>query len=94
MLAHGQAQGATVISAGWMQRMQNPCALAPFYGYLVWLNHERKVFPSLPSSSYFGMGAGGHFTLVEPHAGLVAVVRWINPDRANEFFGKVYRAVS
>lgn len=94
MLDAGQAQGRTVISGDWMARMLSPCGLAPFYGYLVWLNHAQKIFPSLPAQAYFGMGAGGHFTLVEPTAGLVVVVRWLNPDQANEFFGRIYRALA
>lgn len=93
MLNQGQVGGNQVISAHWMAQMQTPCPLAPFYGYLVWLNHEQRVFASLPPESYFGLGAGGHFTLVEPNSRLVAVVRWLKPDQANAFFGQVYAAL-
>jgi CubicO group peptidase (beta-lactamase class C family) len=94
MLDRGQAHGKKVISAQWMAKMQTPCPIAPFYGYLVWLNHDRKIFPALPEDNYFGMGAGGNFTLVAPSADIVAVVRWLNPDQANEFFGRVHDALT
>ncbi len=93
MLDEGMANGKRVLSADWIRRMRTPCAIAPYYGYLVWLNHERRVFPSVPAASYFAMGAGSSFTFIEPERRLVVVVRWLNSAHANEFFGKVLQAV-
>ena len=93
MLNEGVANGKRVLSGEWLQRMRTPCPLAPYYGYLTWLNHERKVFPSVPAASYFAMGAGSSFTFVEPQRRLVVVVRWLNSAHANAFFGKVLEAV-
>lgn len=93
MLNDGLANGKRVLSADWMKRMRTPCALAPYYGYLIWLNHERKVFPSVSASSYFAIGAGSSFTWIEPERRMVVVVRWLNPVHANEFFGRVSAAV-
>ena len=58
LLADGRVNGKRVVSAQWIQRMRTPCSIAPFYGYLTWLNHERRVFPSVPASNYFAFGAG------------------------------------
>lgn len=88
------ANGNRVLSAEWIRQMQVPCALAPFYGYLVWLNKDQKVFPSVPASSYFAVGAGSSFTWIEPEKKLVVIVRWLNSAHADAFFGKVYQAVS
>jgi CubicO group peptidase (beta-lactamase class C family) len=93
LLDEGQAKGQQVISADWIQRMRTPSPIAPYYGYLVWLNHEQKVFPSVPESSYFAIGAGSSFTWLEPERRMVVVVRWLNPEHANEFFGRVLKAV-
>jgi CubicO group peptidase (beta-lactamase class C family) len=43
MLDDGKANGRQAISAEWLHRMRIPCAIAPFYGYLIWLNHERRI---------------------------------------------------
>jgi len=94
MLDNGQVNGQQVLSKDWLDQMRLPCAQAPFYGYLIWLNTQRKIFTNLPAESYFGMGAGGHFTLVEPSSKIVAVVRWLDASQANEFFGRVYDALS
>ena len=93
LLDDGRANGRQVISTGWMERMRTPCAIAPFYSYLLWLNHERRVFPSAPASSRFAIGAGSSFTWIEPERRMVVVVRWIEADHADGFFGRVLQAV-
>ena len=92
-LDEGRANGRQVISSGWIERMRTPCAIAPFYGYLLWLNRAQGVFPSAPASSYFAIGAGSSFTWIEPERRMVLVVRWIDADHADEFFGRVLRAL-
>jgi CubicO group peptidase (beta-lactamase class C family) len=93
LLDHGRANAQQVISAQWIERMRTPCAIAPFYGYLLWLNHARRVFPSVPASSIFAIGAGCSFTWIEPERRLVLVVRWIDANHADEFFGRVLQAI-
>ncbi|MEX0961106.1 MAG: serine hydrolase [Burkholderiales bacterium] len=93
MLDDGKENGRQVISAEWMRRMRIPCAIAPFYGYLIWLNHQRRVFPGAPESSWFAVGAGGNFTWVEPERRMVLVVRWIDNAHANAFFAQVLQAL-
>jgi CubicO group peptidase (beta-lactamase class C family) len=73
--------------------MRTPCPIAPFYGFLIWLNHARQVFPSAPESSYFAIGAGSSFTWIEPERRMVVVVRWIDADHADGFFRRVLEAV-
>jgi len=93
LLDDGRANGKQEISADWIQRMRTPCKIAPFYGYLIWLNHARRVFPGVPESSYFAIGAGSSFTWMEPERRMVLVVRWIDADHADQFFGRVLKAV-
>lgn len=93
LLDEGRANGKQVISADWIRAMREPCALAPYYGFLIWLNHERKVFPSIPASSFFGVGAGSSFTWVEPERRMVVIVRWLDSEHADALFGKILQAV-
>ena len=94
LLDEGAARnGKRALSAQWIRDMRKPGPLAPYYGYLVWLNHESRMFPSVPASSYFAVGAGSSFTWIEPERKMVVVVRWLNSAHANEFFGKVLNAV-
>ena len=52
-----------------------------------------KCSPACRASSYFAMGAGSSFTWIDPDRQIVVVVRWLNPVHADEFFGRVTRAV-
>jgi CubicO group peptidase (beta-lactamase class C family) len=93
LLDEGRHEERQVISSEWIRRMRTPCAQAPFYGYLIWLNLERSVFPSAPASSYFAIGAGSSITWVDPERQMVVVVRWIDADHADAFFGAVGEAM-
>ena len=93
LLDDGRANGRQVVSPEWVRRMRAPCAIAPFYGYLVWLNAGRRVFPSVPESSCFAIGAGSSFTWIEPGRRMVLVVRWIDADHADAFFARVLAAL-
>ena len=93
LLDDGKVGDEQVVSADWMRRMRTPCDIAPFYGYLVWLNHNRCIFPSIPESSFFGIGAGSSFTWVEPENRMVVVVRWIDAAYADAFFKRVFAAL-
>jgi CubicO group peptidase (beta-lactamase class C family) len=93
LLDGGMAKGRRVISSQWIERMRTPCPIAPYYGYLTWLNRGQRVFPGVPESSYFAFGAGSSFTWVEPERRMVLVVRWIEADHAGEFFARVLRAL-
>ena len=93
LLDDGVARGRRVLSSEWIARMRTPCPLAPFYGSLVWLNTGQRVFPSVPESSYFGVGAGSSFMWIEPERRIALIARWLDPEFADAFFGKMLRAV-
>jgi CubicO group peptidase (beta-lactamase class C family) len=92
-LDEGWVDGRQVLSREWLDRMRAPGSLAPYYGYLVWLNTDRRVFPGVPASSYFAVGAGSSFTWIEPERRMVVVVRWLDSSHANEFFERVLEGV-
>jgi len=93
VLDDGMVDGRRVLSREWLARMRAPCSIAPFYGYLLWLNTGRRIFPSAPESSCFAFGAGSSFTWIEPERRMVVVVRWIEADAADAFFAKILAAV-
>ena len=56
-------------------------------------NKNAHTVPSMPASSYFAIGAGTSFTWMEPERRMVLVVRWIDGDYADAFFGRVLEAL-
>ena len=57
------------------------------------INKNAHAAPSMPASSYFAIGAVTSFTWVEPERRMVRVVRWIDGDYADAFFGRVLEAL-
>lgn len=85
LLNSGRVGTRQVLSKNWVERMTTPCAIAPWYGTLVWLNRLQGVFPSASTSSYFCIGAGSNLVWVDPERDLVAVVRWIEGSHIDGF---------
>jgi CubicO group peptidase (beta-lactamase class C family) len=94
LLNEGRVGDAQVLNKDWVARMQTPCAIAPWYGTLVWLNRLRGVFPSASASSYFCIGAGASVVWIDPDRDMVAVVRWIDTTQIDGFCKLVADAVS
>lgn len=93
LLDGGQHQGRQIVPAAWVERMQQPCAIAPFYGWLTWLNRDGHQFPDASRESWFMVGAGGHYVWIDPRNRAVVVVRWLDPARAPGFVGRVARVL-
>ena len=84
--------GRRVLSEAWIDRMLGPCPRFPQYGYLVWLNTARRLYPSASETSFFARGAGGNLTWIDPENDLVAVLRWTDPAATDRFIGLVTAA--
>ena len=97
MLDRGEIRSASgarqLIPATWIDRMRAPCAIASFYGMLVWLNPDAKTFPGASARSVFMVGAGGNYVWIEPAFNAVIVVRWIDSEHFDEFARRVSSAL-
>jgi hypothetical protein len=74
--------------------MRQPQALAPFYGWLNWLNPQGKAFPGASEGSQFMFCAGGNYVWIEPAHQAVVVVRWIDPAHFPGFVSRMARALA
>jgi len=94
-IAGGKAgsNATRVVPENWVRRMRKPCELAPFYGWLSWLNPDGKTFPGASAESVLMVGAGGNYVWVEPKYQAVIVVRWLEPARFSSFASQVSRAL-
>ena len=92
-LRRGRWGGRQLLSERWIKMATMPCEVNPVYGFMWWLNTDRKRFPSAPASSFFALGAGSNVLWVDPDHDLVAVVRWIAPNAIDGFIARVVAAV-
>jgi CubicO group peptidase (beta-lactamase class C family) len=93
LLDGGMHHGRQLIAREWIERMQQPCAVAPFYGLLTWLNRDGSLFADAPRTSWFMFGAGGYYVWIDPDHEMAAVVRWIDPAKTAGFVSRVAKAL-
>ena len=89
MLDGGAHQGRQIVPREWVRRMQEPNAVAPFYGLLTWLNRDGRMFADASRSSWFMFGAGGNTVGIDPDHQAVVVSRWLEGAHAPEFVRRV-----
>ncbi|MGE3177324.1 MAG: hypothetical protein AB7O32_07630, partial [Vicinamibacterales bacterium] len=77
-----------------VRRMQEPCAVAPFYGWLTWLNRDGRLFADASRASVFMFGAGGHLVWIDPDHEAVVVARWLDGAHTAELVRRVAQAFS
>ncbi|HJQ61141.1 MAG TPA: serine hydrolase [Vineibacter sp.] len=87
--ADGVWQGRRLLPEGWCAELRRPCAIAPFYGLMWWLNTGRRQYPAAPESSVFALGWGSHIVWIDPDHDLVAVLRWIDRAHVNGVIERV-----
>jgi CubicO group peptidase (beta-lactamase class C family) len=90
----GRCGALQVVPADFVQRMQQPTALASFYGWLMWLNPDGTQFPGASTRSSFMVGAGGHCVWIEPALDAVVVVRWLDSAHTPGFMARATRALA
>jgi CubicO group peptidase (beta-lactamase class C family) len=93
LLDEGMHAGQALLPRDWVRRMQQPCAIAPFYGWLTWLNRDGAMFADASRESWFMVGAGGHYVWIDPAHQAVIVVRWIDPAHSPGFVTRAARAL-
>jgi len=81
-----------ILSEAWLERAWCPVPLKPTYGYLWWLNTDRKQYAGAPATSVFALGAGGNVIWIDPALDLVVVARWLDGRATSEFMRLVTAA--
>jgi len=79
LLDGGTGGGRQLVPRRWIERMGEPCAIAPFYGRLLWLNRDGEAIPGASPHALLMYGAGGHYTWSDPATQAVVVLRWLDP---------------
>jgi CubicO group peptidase (beta-lactamase class C family) len=93
VLGRGRHEGRRVVSAEALDALLRPCPLQSVYGGLWWLNGGRRLQPAASEAAVFALGVGGNAVWVEPALGLVAVLRWVEPDGLAAFVAATARAL-
>ena len=92
LLRQGRWDGRQIVSSAWVRQATTRGPIGLGYGYLRWLNTEKKVWPDAPATSYAALGAGSNSIWVDPEHDQVIVWRWYNGS-PNELIKRVLGAL-
>lgn len=92
-LRQGKWKNKQIISENWIRRATTPASTGPDYGYLWWLNTQRKQYPNAPATSFAALGYGSNTIWIDPEHDLVVVWRWHQDKSADEFFKRIIAAI-
>jgi CubicO group peptidase (beta-lactamase class C family) len=94
MLRRGRWNDRQLLSEAWIAKATTPTDIRPVYGYMWWLNTDRRQFPAATARSFFALGAGGNTIWIDPENDVVVVTRWLDNTKMNEFMGLVLAAIA
>jgi CubicO group peptidase (beta-lactamase class C family) len=93
VLEDGSWDGRRILPEGFVAALRSPSPVFANYGFLWWLNTGGRQYANAPESSFFALGAGYNVVWLDRDLDLVAVTRWIDQPRINDWIGKVMAAL-
>ncbi|MGB4959547.1 MAG: serine hydrolase, partial [Saprospiraceae bacterium] len=91
-LRQGNWNGKQLLAKSWIKAATTPSPSAGDYGYMWWLNHDKK-WRNLPGEIYYAVGYGGNYIIIDPTNDLVVVTRWLDNDGLEEFVKLVVSSI-
>ena len=90
-LRDGAWGGRRLLPKEWFDRATTPLEIKPDYGFMWWLNTDRRLVPAAPESAFMAVGAGWtNVIYVDRENDLVTVTRWLDgADHVNGFLARV-----
>ena len=92
-LNRGNWNGTQIMPAQWSRDAVTPSAHGPDYGYLWWLNTQRKQWPSGPATSFAALGNGSNIIWIDPDHDIVLVWRWYENNAMDGMIQRIEAAV-
>jgi len=93
ILNRGQWRNQQLVPAKWLAAVVTPSERQAGYGYLWWLNPNRKAWPDAPASSFAAVGNGANAIWIDPDDDIVIVWRWFAGNAMDEMVAKVLGAL-
>ena len=90
-LRNGKWKDKQLISERWIQEAIRPSLTQKDYGYLWWLNSDKK-WKNVPSGAFYALGYGGNYIIVDRDNDMVIVIRWVN-DKVEDVLNLIYRSM-
>lgn len=94
MLNNGTWNGKRILAESLLSACRTPCLIAPFYGYLWWLNAKGSgMFPAAPHSAVCAMGVSTQILYIDHENDMVIIARWIEKESLASFVERVLHSL-
>jgi CubicO group peptidase (beta-lactamase class C family) len=90
----GDWGGRQLLSRDYIAQLATPSPANPQYGFLWWLNTDRKLFPSIAANAVLAIGGGQHLIWTDAARDLVAVLRWVDRSQCDTLLGRIAASIS
>lgn len=91
-LHNGKWKDRQLVSEKWVKAVQQPSVPNKNYGYLWWLNTDKKWKDASPSA-FSAQGYGGNYIIIDPEHDLLLVARWADDQQIGEILGLAIRSI-
>ena len=93
-LNKGKWENRQLVSSKWFEAALMPSGVGNTdYGYLWWLNTQKRQWPSAPASSYAAIGNGSNTIWIDPEHDIVFVWHWHRGNAMNGMIEKIVASV-
>jgi len=93
-LRNGNWDGKQLIDSNWIKLSRTPTTANKGYGFMnFFLNTDKKLLPSAPTSAYAHIGNGTNMIYVDEVNDLVIVARWIENSKLDEVVKRFLNAL-
>jgi CubicO group peptidase (beta-lactamase class C family) len=95
VLNKGNWDGKQLVSSKWFTDAATPSGVSGTdYGYLWWLNTQKRQWPNAPASSFAALGNGSNTIWIDPEHDIVVVWHWHRNAAMDGMFSRVVAAVT
>ena len=91
-LRNGKWKNQQLISEKWIKVAQQPSLPNKNYGYMWWINNDKK-WQDISSKVYYAAGFGGNYIIIDDEHDLVVVARWIDDAKMGDVMSMILKSI-
>ncbi len=91
-LRNGKWNNRQLVSEKWITEVQHPSVANTNYGYMWWLNTDKK-WAAVSAKIYYAAGYGGNYIVIDNEHDLVVVTRWIDDNTIGDVMKLVIQSI-
>lgn len=91
-LRNGKWKDRQIVSEKWVSAVQQPSRPNKNYGYLWWLNTDKK-WETVAPTVYSAQGFGGNYIIIDKEHDLLVVTRWLDDGKVGDLLKWLVKSV-